>query len=487
MHRTLFYLILLTLLNFQLSNAQINKTITEISNHKNLKSGRWSFYAKNTITGKIIADYRGDKIMYPASNLKLLTTAVALDKLGSNFQMNTKIEYNGEISSKGELIGNLFIRGEGDPTLGSTEMDGVLPYDSLFMAWIDKFKEKGIVKISGDIIANDSYLDYMPLPGGWTWDDIGNYYGAGTSGLCFNENMYHLFFKPAKNIGGKATVIRTEPNIQNLKFINHMQTGKKGSGDNGYIYGAPWQYEHQLEGTIPAGVKEFSIKGALPDPAKFAAEYFKKSCIQNGIIVSGKAETIREHMNNSSNRKELISYTSPPLKDIVYRLNKKSNNLYTEQLLKILGKKYNYGGTYESGLEVNKKWLKDNGISTENLFLQDGSGLTRSNGVTTKFMVELLIVMASKTSFPDYYNSLPIAGDSTDIGGINKLCVDTKAANNLRAKTGGHNRVRSHSGYVHNQSGDLICFSMIANDYRGSSRKIDKLHEKIMIQLANLN
>ena len=120
------------------------------------------------------------------------------------------------------------------------------------------------------------------------------------------------------------------------------------------------------------------------------------------------------------------------------------------------------------------------------MFLHDGSGLTRSNGVTTQFFVALLQVMAKNSSFEDYYNSLPVAGDSADIGGIKKLCVGSKAAYNLRAKTGGHNRVRAHSGYVHNQSGELICFSMIANDYKGSSRKIDKLHEKIMIYLAEL-
>ncbi len=465
---------------------KIDKTVKNVSAHPNLQHGRWSVYAKNTENGKVVADYHSEKIMYPASNLKLVTSAVALDKLGSEFVVNTYLEHDGEINSKGELIGNLFIRGEGDPTLGSTEMDGVAHYDTLFQEWVNKLKNKGITRISGNIIADDSYLDYMPLPGGWAWTDIGNYYATGTSGLCINENLYHLFFKPAKSVGNKAIILRTEPQIQELKFINHMKTGKKGSGDNGYIYAAPWQYEHQLEGTIPAGVKEFSIKGAMPDPAKIAAEYFKKTCIKNGITVLGDARTIREHSKEGGNRKQLFIHKSPPLKDIVYRLNKKSVNLFAEQLLKILGKYYNKRGTYESGLKVINNWLKTNEVSTENLFLLDGSGLTRHNGVTTKFFVDLLMVMAKKSSFPDFYNSLPIAGEPNDIGGIKKLCIGSKAAKNLRAKTGGHYRVRAHSGYVHNQSGELICFSMIANDYKGSSRKIDKLHEKIMIQLADI-
>jgi D-alanyl-D-alanine carboxypeptidase/D-alanyl-D-alanine-endopeptidase (penicillin-binding protein 4) len=265
-----------------------------------------------------------------------------------------------------------------------------------------------------------------------------------------------------------------------------MKIGKKGSGDNGYIYAAPWQYEHQLEGTIPAGVNEFSIKGALPDPAKFTAQYFFKMCDQNGINISGVVKTTREYPKNSQSRKPIFTHQSPELKDIVYRLNKKSVNLYAEQLLKILGKKFKNTGSNESGLNVIENWLKENGITTNDLFLLDGSGLTRSNGVTTKFLVDLLVVMTNKSSFDDYYNSLPVAGDSTDIGGIKRLCIGTKAAMNLRAKTGGHNRVQAYSGYVHNQSGELICFSMIANDFKGTSVTIRKLHEKIMIELANL-
>jgi len=325
MHKTLFYfkMILIILFTFNFSKAQVSKIIDEISNSPNLKAGSWSVYAKNTITGEIIAEYRSGKIMYPASNLKLLTTAVALDKLGSDYVFNTHIEYDGHINKNNELIGNLFIRGEGDPTLGSSEMEGVAPYDSLFKMWIKQLKIKGITKIKGNIVGDDSYLDYMPLPGGWAWDDIGNYYAAGTSGLCINENMYYLYFEPSKKVGGQASVIRTEPPLSNLSFINHMKTGKKGSGDNGYIYAAPWQYEPQLEGTIPAGVEEFSIKGSLPDPAKFAAEFFKQTCIKNGIEISGEALTIREFLKKSKNRTLLYSHSSPALKDIVYRLNKK--------------------------------------------------------------------------------------------------------------------------------------------------------------------
>jgi D-alanyl-D-alanine carboxypeptidase/D-alanyl-D-alanine-endopeptidase (penicillin-binding protein 4) len=265
-----------------------------------------------------------------------------------------------------------------------------------------------------------------------------------------------------------------------------MKTGKKGSGDNGYIYGAPWQWLQQLEGTIPAGVKEFSIKGALPDPAKFTAQYLKKEFEKTGISIQGLPLKIQETKKQQSKRKLLYTHSSPHLKEIVYHLNKRSVNLYAEQLLKLLGKKIKGQGTLESGLDVITAWLQENNISDDGLFLLDGSGLSRANAVTTKFFVELLEGMSNKPTFNTFYNSFPIAGDPDDNGTMRHLCKGSVAAKKLRAKTGGHNRVRAHTGYVYLKSGDLICFSMIANNYSGTDRTIDKLHEKIMIELAAL-
>ena len=125
--------------------------------------------------------------------------------------------------SEGTINGDIYIRGEGDPTLGSSEMTNVLPLSALLDQWINAIRTQGINKINGDIIGDDSYLDYMPLPGDWFWEDMGNYYAAGTSGLCINENMYRLFFKPGKRVGQQATVLRTEPIVPGLEFFNHMK------------------------------------------------------------------------------------------------------------------------------------------------------------------------------------------------------------------------------------------------------------------------
>jgi D-alanyl-D-alanine carboxypeptidase/D-alanyl-D-alanine-endopeptidase (penicillin-binding protein 4) len=197
---TLFTLILFFPFSGPGENAYQNLTqyAKSIPSMSNLKHGQWSIYVINTDNGQTLLDINGEKGLAPASNLKLLTSAVALSLLGDDRQFNTYLEYSGTINKNGTLSGNIYIRGEGDPTLGSSELNGVLPLPLLLDQWNEAIRARGIKKINGDIIADDSYLDFMPLPGDWFWEDVGNYYAAGTSGLCINENMYRLYFRPGK-------------------------------------------------------------------------------------------------------------------------------------------------------------------------------------------------------------------------------------------------------------------------------------------------
>lgn len=481
------YIILLNAIGTKDNQYQnLDRLAHSIENNHVLKHGQWSVYATYVENGNVIVDLNSNKSLAPASNMKLVTSAVALALLGEEKTFNTTLEYTGTITEKGVLKGNLIIRGKGDPTLGSSEMEGVPDLHALYQTWVSAIENAGIRQIDGDIVGDDSYLDYMPLPPDWYWRDIGNYYAASTSGLCINENLYRLFFRPSKKVGGPAIVIKTEPDVPGLTFLNHMKTGKVGSGDNGFIYAAPWQYLHQLEGTIPAGVKEFSIKGALPDPAKFAAQYLHNQLSHAGISVSGKAITIRESAIKSPERTTLYTIKSPPLKDIIYRLNKRSVNIYAEQLLKNIGQEIKGKGTLSDAINLVEEWLEDKNIYIDGLNLHDGSGLSRANTATTRFFVELLNTIYRETFFDSYYNSLAIAGDPNDDSYMTNMCKGSRAAKNLRAKTGSINHIRAHSGYVHTRSGKLVSFSMIANEYIGRMRNVDKLHEKMMIQLAEL-
>ncbi|MCX6151921.1 MAG: D-alanyl-D-alanine carboxypeptidase/D-alanyl-D-alanine-endopeptidase [Ignavibacteriales bacterium] len=464
---------------------EINKLIQENIVSPNFRNGQWSVYAEYTDHQEKIIDLHSEEALAPASCLKLVTTSAALNYLGEDFKYETKLYYDGTINTNGILNGNIFIVGSGDPTLGSDMVKGSLSLDELMKSWVQSIIQKGIKKISGSVIADDFLFDHIPLPDNWFWVDIGNYYGAGTSALCINNNLYYLFFKPAKEIGGVAKVLRTEPEIPGLHFDNFMKTGKKGSGDNGYIYCAPEQYNATLRGTIPAEVDEFSIKGSIPDPPLFAAQYLTKKLEENKIKVSKPAHKLEAQIKYDEIKK-IISTFSPPLRDIVYVINKRSNNLYTEQLLKTIAKVKSGTGSFEKGTEINFNFLKENGIPTEGVNFSDGSGLSRTNSITTKAFVKLLTFNTKQTYFNSFYNSLGVAGDNDDFGYFKNYGAETPIAKNARIKDGLIQNVRSHSGYIKSQSGRLIAFSFISNNYNGTSKDVDGIHLKLMIELAKL-
>jgi D-alanyl-D-alanine carboxypeptidase/D-alanyl-D-alanine-endopeptidase (penicillin-binding protein 4) len=158
------------------SYQNLNRFVKSVPKMQNLIHGQWSVYVINTENNQVMLDINGEKSLAPASNMKLLTSAVALSLLGENRQFNTYLEYSGTLDKNGTLSGNIFIRGEGDPTLGSSEMTNVLPLPELIDQWVQAIRSQGIKNITGDIIADDAYLDFMPLPGDWFWEDMGNYY-----------------------------------------------------------------------------------------------------------------------------------------------------------------------------------------------------------------------------------------------------------------------------------------------------------------------
>ncbi|RJP63982.1 MAG: D-alanyl-D-alanine carboxypeptidase/D-alanyl-D-alanine-endopeptidase [Ignavibacteriales bacterium] len=445
----------------------------------------WSLYAEDIDNNKTIIDFESNRALAPASCQKLVTTSAGFSLLGKNYKYETKIYYSGVIDNRGILTGDIHIVGSGDPTLGSGLRDNWIKLDSLMSVWVNALKEKGIKIIEGSVLANDLYFDNVSVPDNWFWVDIGNYYGTGTSGLTINNNLYYLYFKPADSVGGKAEVLYTIPEIPNLTFNNFMLTGEKGSGDNGYIYCAPGQFNATLRGTIPAGVKEFSIKGSIPDPALFAAQYFNKKLSISGIKITGAPSKIYFPFEYDEEKK-IISTISPALKDIIFVINKRSNNIFTEQLLKTIAKVKTGTGSFEKGIQSVMDFLNTNHLPTAGVNLSDGCGLSHANTVTTKLLVKLLGFNYKQDYFPEFYKSLGIAGDKNDFGYFGKYGENTIIANNARIKDGYIQNVRSHTGYIKSKNGRMIAFSFIANNYNGSSRLVDNAHLKLLIKLANL-
>ncbi|MGE5681033.1 MAG: D-alanyl-D-alanine carboxypeptidase [Bacillota bacterium] len=229
----------------------------------------------------------------------------------------------------------------------------------------------------------------------------------------------------------------------------------------------------------------------MPDPPYFAAYYFAETLINNGIIFINMMDPVQiagklDKPVSYDSSKMITSLFSPPLKDIVYIINKRSNNLYTEQVLKALAFYKKNEGSTDKGIETLYDFLKQSNVPTGGVYFHDGCGLSRFNGITAKSLAKLLSFNTKQSYFRSFYYSMGIAGDPDDISFFKNYGKNTIIAKNARIKDGLIGHVRSHSGYVTSRSGRLISFSFIANNYEGSARTINEMHTELIIKLAEL-
>jgi D-alanyl-D-alanine carboxypeptidase/D-alanyl-D-alanine-endopeptidase (penicillin-binding protein 4) len=462
------------------------KLVDELAKLPELAHAQWSVYARYVDASPVetpVIDHNGEMSLACASSLKVITLGLALDKLDPSFTFKTRLYYSGTIDENGVLDGNVYIVGDGDPTLGGDQVGGVYTNGKLMTYWVKAIKKKGIKVINGAVIGDESLYEPYHAPATWTWEDVGNYYGAGMSALCFSDNKYYLDFKPGEKEGEPAEVIAVRPDIPGLTYTNLMKTGPKYSGDNGYIIGAPNMYNVIFHGTVPAGEEKFTIKGSVPNPALLAAQTLQNALVHAGVGVNKAAYVVNEKPDYQSD-KLLRTLKSPPLSRIAEITNKLSNNTYTEMLLLKVAKEETGEGTTKAGIETIEKFMDKMHVEHSGLALKDASGLSRENMITTKIFSDYLSAMTKRTSFDSFYKTFAVAGDENDFGFVVYFGKDTPAAKNARVKTGYIGGVRSHTGYVTTQSGRMIAFSCIANNYHCKTKEITKLHEKVVAALA---
>lgn len=301
--------------------------------------------------------------------------------------------------------------------------------------WADAIQKMGILSIKGQIIGDASRWEKALAVPSWSWEDLGNYYGAGACALSFHENFYSLFFKPADIVGEDAHILRTDPPLSLAIFHNEVKTGPKGSGDRACIYGSEFSPLQFVRGTIPAGVNEFAIRGALPDPILYCADLLTQELQARGITIE-KGDVI-----HSSKRVGFHTTYSPTVREIVYWTNQKSINLYAEHLLKKMGEVTFKQGNTASGAKAVTQYLNTQNIDLGGLNIVDGSGLSRKNLITTKQLVQLLLKMEKSELFPIFFESLP------------------QKNNLIRAKDGYFSLVRGYAGYAGN-----IAFAILINN-----------------------
>jgi len=400
-----------------------------------------------------------------ASTLKTITSITAFNILGKDFQYQTQFGYNGAISADGTLNGDLIIKGAGDPTLGSWRYSGHHENDVLSQM-VAAMQKAGIKKVNGHVVGDDSIFGTQSVPNGWIWMDVGNYYGAGTSGLCWRENQFDIKLKTGP-INTPISVIRTVPNTPYLSYKSELLNAPAGTGDDAYAYlpvGAKLMY---LRGTYAEDQEKKSISVAVPDPAYDAAYRLTDTLKRLGIIVSGEPESVLT-LNASGQplpviANNLTTVLSPKLSQIVYWLNQKSINLYAEQLLKTIAWKLGKQPTTDNGVAVEQDFWKAKGIDPHSLNVVDGSGLSPGDRVTTLTMAAVLQSAKTADWFHDFYESLPVY-------------------NNMKMKSGSILNVLTYAGYQ-THSGRELCFSIMVNNYNGSGRGIKEKMFRVLDEL----
>ena len=481
--KSILSLILISaLLNF--SFGQLQEAINSFSKDSKLEHASISFYAYDLSSKKTISELNGKASLPTASTAKLYPTAIALEMLGKDFRPETKIYVNGRIE-KGILHGDLIVRGGGDITLGSRFFNDSGHEKDFLKQWLDSVRKAGITKIEGNIICDGSDFGYMGIPDGWSWGDQGNYYGAGVSGISVYDNTLFYQFKTSSRAGDTAHLVNIYPNYPELSFRNQIIGSTKG-GDNSYIYGSPFSNYRFGVGTLPINSSLFQVKGSHPDPEHQLSLDLYQFLIENGIQISGAPQSyLKSSLQPISyeDHEILFSYSGRTIEEIATITNMKSVNLFAEGLLCLIGYHFSSKGTTEEGLKQIELFLESKKISQQGFYLNDGSGLSRSNGISARHFCHLLEYMYHSKSYSVFEKTLPIAGKS---GTLSSLCSGQIGQGRIYAKSGTMNRIKSYSGYVKTKSGKTVAFGFIVNNFSCSSSELTKKMEVVLNVMAGL-
>lgn len=402
-------------------------------------------------TGKPIYTRNADVGMATASTLKTITSATAFSLLGEDFKYETTLAHNGKIEN-GVLTGDLLIVGGGDPTLGSSRYSGHQEKEILTQ-WTQAIKKAGIQRINGRIIGDDSAWGSSSLPEGWTWQDMGNYYGAAPSALSWRENQFDIRLRPGAKAGQPVTLGSIIPAMPYLKIVNELTTGEAGTGDGAYAYLPPLSSIAYLRGTWGLGIAKQGISAALPDPAYDVAYRLQETLKDLGIECTAPVTTARKLKADNdvlpTGLTKLHTIASPSLARIVYWFNKKSINLYGENLIKTIALKAGKPATTGNGVNATLNYWANKGVDKRALNMYDGSGLSPATRVTANAMAAILFQSQKESWFPAFYQSLP-------------------ENNGMQLKSGSINDVSAYAGYYTNKSGQKYVAVIIINNYNGA-------------------
>ncbi|MBU2019426.1 MAG: D-alanyl-D-alanine carboxypeptidase [Bacteroidetes bacterium] len=484
MLRTLTFILFLFINIFIGAQTDFQSAVNQFVNFSSFTNSSISIQVIDLSSGEILGEHNAKTAIPPASTVKLFSTATAYEILGSSYRPATKIYLDGPIEN-GVLRGNIIVKGEGDPTLGSKYFYENI--ESGFLdVWVKEISKLGIQSVQGQIISDASAFGYLGAPEDWTWGDLGNYYGAGPSGICIYDNQLNYYFDTYGS-GEKTVLTKTIPALDSLLFLNNIVSANV-SGDNSYIFGAPYSYDRLGTGRLPINRRGFMVKGSIPDPElQLAIEFYKKLQSHNILIENGydnvrKRTALMNDLPDYSKLQLIYTNIGKTVDEIALLTNHKSVNLFAEQLLCLTGFAQSNKGSTDEGLnQLYKFWQSK--IDTKGLYLKDGSGLSRSNAVAAAHFCELLAQMSKSINYANFKASLPIAGQT---GTISSLCKNTPAQGRIFAKSGTMSRIKSYAGYAETLTGKKLGFAIIINNFNCSSSTTVNEIEKLMVAMVKI-
>ena len=461
--------------------SELQQKLENVFSDPAFYNAHWGVAIQSLKTGEYIYLRNANKGFMPASNMKLFTTAAALIKLGPDFKLRTEVYATGEIDDQGVLNGDLVVRGMGDPALSGRYYDGNMTF--VFQTWADSLRNAGIRKISGRIIGDDTFFDDELLGEAWSWDYQSDYYAAQISALTFNDNCVDIIFTPGDSVGD-STSFRLQPPTDYMTLENRVTTAGKIQGTNIRLDRQRGGNHVVCTGTLNKNENQHTEWVTVENPTRYTVAVLQSVLEKNGIT-TGEVYDIDELPEFEYDKSQRVAlHYAPPMHEIIKTVNKVSQNLFAELLLRVIGKEYAGKGNADSGEQVAKELFSGMGIHPDQVFMADGSGLTRVDMVSPMSVITLLRSMRQHTFGNYYYDSLPIAGVD---GTISKRMQGTAAENNVRAKTGYINRVRALSGYVTTRDEEELVFSMIVNNYTVPTSLCNAKQDLVCEWLANFS
>jgi D-alanyl-D-alanine carboxypeptidase/D-alanyl-D-alanine-endopeptidase (penicillin-binding protein 4) len=433
--------------------------------------------------GDTLYDLNAERLLEPASNVKLFTTAAALHYLGPRFSFRTTVYGTGAVDSSGVLRGDLVLEGRGDPNLSGRFYGDSVPY--AFDQLAQSLRDQGVTRVAGDLVADDGYFQGPPLGEGWAWDTQQWWYSAEVDALSFNDNTIMLIAEPGSAPGQPAQIIKV-PDTDYVTVHSEVETVRGRSGSSIAVRRDPGSNEVTVTGRVAARSGGASTIVSVHDPALFALSVFRDRLRRAGIEVEGLARRaeLTEDPESRAQRNVLAMHLSPPLAQTVKIVNKRSQNLHAEQLLRTLGAEVRGRGSAEAGIEAVDEFLRTKvGLELGSIYMLDGSGLSRLNLVTPAAVVKLLAHMRTHPYAREFYDSLLIPGENAQASRLDEPLT----RGNVHAKTGTVRYVSAYSGYVTAADGELLAFAILLNNRPDGKASSMRLENDVVRALARFS